>query len=306
MVVATVLFLVIVGIVWEAFKWLAGDPWRLPAIGYVHKPPFHLLQASDLQLPHLWDIAAALLGPVQRNQHQSPGSVPARRRVLHLVGGAPGVHGRHHHGHPAGRGLRPFPGHRARLRALCHRHPDHPHRGARAHHRGQRRPGHCVGGAHRRLPDVLPGDHRRDARSPVARPACAGADALVRREPLDDDVEGPLPRVRALSVHGAQGRRHGERRGHHHRRGSGRHGRGPRPGDRQLQPAVHLGSREAMGDDPHRRAASASSPISWYVSWRSSWSVGTSGRGHEPGVLRRPGGGDARRRRQRCGCRAPG
>jgi NitT/TauT family transport system permease protein len=73
MVAATVLFLVILGIVWEAFKWLAGDPWRLPAIGYVHKPPFHLLQASDLQLPHLWDIAAALIEPVQRNQHQSLG-----------------------------------------------------------------------------------------------------------------------------------------------------------------------------------------------------------------------------------------
>ena len=73
MTVATCLFLAIVAFLWEAFKWLAGDPWRLTAIGYVHKPPFHLLQASDLQLPHLWDILAALVEPVQRNQHQSLG-----------------------------------------------------------------------------------------------------------------------------------------------------------------------------------------------------------------------------------------
>jgi NitT/TauT family transport system permease protein len=71
--IALVLFLIVVAVIWEAFKWLAGDPWRLSAIGYTHKPPFHLLQASDLQLPHLWDIAAALVQPVQRNQHQSLG-----------------------------------------------------------------------------------------------------------------------------------------------------------------------------------------------------------------------------------------
>lgn len=70
---AGVVFLVLLAFVWEAFKWLAGDPWRLPAIGYFHRPPFRLLQAADLQLPHLWDILGALAAPVQRNQQQTLG-----------------------------------------------------------------------------------------------------------------------------------------------------------------------------------------------------------------------------------------
>lgn len=66
-------FFLIVGLAWEAFKWLFGDPWRLEnvlgtGIGYFHKPPFHLLQATDLQLPHMWDIIGALTAPFQRNQ----------------------------------------------------------------------------------------------------------------------------------------------------------------------------------------------------------------------------------------------
>lgn len=69
-------FFLIVGVAWELFKWLFGDPWRLQGIlgtslAYEHVPPFKLLQASDLQLPHLWSIAAKLLGPVQRSQEQT-------------------------------------------------------------------------------------------------------------------------------------------------------------------------------------------------------------------------------------------
>jgi NitT/TauT family transport system permease protein len=67
------LFLLVAGLVWEAFKWLAGDPWRFPAFGYEHRPPFRLMQAQDLQLPHLWDIGSALIEPVQRNADQSLG-----------------------------------------------------------------------------------------------------------------------------------------------------------------------------------------------------------------------------------------
>ena len=72
-VLAIVVFLALVALIWEGFKWLAGDPWYLPAIGYTHTPPFHLLQASDLQLPHLWDIAAALAQPVQRGADETLG-----------------------------------------------------------------------------------------------------------------------------------------------------------------------------------------------------------------------------------------
>ena len=70
---AMVVFFAIVAVAWEAFKWLAGDPWRLGAIGYFHQPPFHVLQATDLQLPHLWDIIGALFQPVQRSQQQTLG-----------------------------------------------------------------------------------------------------------------------------------------------------------------------------------------------------------------------------------------
>lgn len=69
-------FLVIVVVAWEAFKWLFGDPWRLDDIlgtgmSYYHLPPFELLQANDIQLPHVWSIVGALLEPVQRNQEQT-------------------------------------------------------------------------------------------------------------------------------------------------------------------------------------------------------------------------------------------
>jgi NitT/TauT family transport system permease protein len=68
---AMLAFLAAVALAWEAFKWLFGDRWRLEnvlgtGIDYFHDPPFRLLQASDRQLPHLWDIAAALWTPFQR------------------------------------------------------------------------------------------------------------------------------------------------------------------------------------------------------------------------------------------------
>lgn len=58
---------------WEAVKWLGGDPWRFPnalGLGFdiLHFPPFDWPFATDLVLPHWWDIAGALLSPVQRNQ----------------------------------------------------------------------------------------------------------------------------------------------------------------------------------------------------------------------------------------------
>lgn len=68
-----VLFLVGLAVVWEAFKWLAGDPWRFPQFGYEHRPPFRLLQASDLNLPHIWDVVNAFGRPVQRSSEQSLG-----------------------------------------------------------------------------------------------------------------------------------------------------------------------------------------------------------------------------------------
>lgn len=75
-ILALVTFFLIVGVAWEVFKWIFGDPWRFENIlgtgaSYFHQPPFRLIQATDVQLPHIWDIAYALTEPVQRNQDTS-------------------------------------------------------------------------------------------------------------------------------------------------------------------------------------------------------------------------------------------
>ncbi len=51
-------------VVWEIAKWVAGDPWRFDSflgtgIRIEHVPPFHLIQLSDINLPHVWDVVGA-------------------------------------------------------------------------------------------------------------------------------------------------------------------------------------------------------------------------------------------------------
>jgi len=84
-VLAFIAFFLIVGVVWELFKWLFGDPWRFEdilgtGIDYFHEPPFALLQANDIQLPHIWDIAYALTEPAIRGS-ETP-------LLIHLAGAA--------------------------------------------------------------------------------------------------------------------------------------------------------------------------------------------------------------------------
>jgi NitT/TauT family transport system permease protein len=67
---AAVLFL------WEAVKWVGGVPWRYENVfgtgtDFFHDPPFRFPFATDLNLPHWWEILGALAAPVQRNQDQS-------------------------------------------------------------------------------------------------------------------------------------------------------------------------------------------------------------------------------------------
>jgi NitT/TauT family transport system permease protein len=70
---AAVVILAMVAAAWEAAKWLGGDPWRLHGwvlglrVDYEHAPPLSFRMASDLSVPHLWDIAAAFMAPAQRN-----------------------------------------------------------------------------------------------------------------------------------------------------------------------------------------------------------------------------------------------
>jgi NitT/TauT family transport system permease protein len=63
-IVGFVAALIVLAIVWEVAKWLAGDPWRFPSflgtgIAINHEPPFHLIQLSDINLPHVWDVVGA-------------------------------------------------------------------------------------------------------------------------------------------------------------------------------------------------------------------------------------------------------
>ena len=56
--------LVVIGaltILWEVVKLLGGDP------SEAWTPPFQWTVASDLNMPHVWDIAASFVEPAQRN-----------------------------------------------------------------------------------------------------------------------------------------------------------------------------------------------------------------------------------------------
>lgn len=68
-IVTFVAFVVLLLIAWETAKLLGGDPWRY--FGGVWRPPFRFSFASDLNLPHVWEIAAAMAHPVQRGTDQS-------------------------------------------------------------------------------------------------------------------------------------------------------------------------------------------------------------------------------------------
>jgi NitT/TauT family transport system permease protein len=73
--VALAWLLIVVGlfVVWEGAKWLFGDPWRIHAnilglpIDIEHDPPFESRIATDLSLPHLWQVLGAFIEPAQRN-----------------------------------------------------------------------------------------------------------------------------------------------------------------------------------------------------------------------------------------------
>jgi NitT/TauT family transport system permease protein len=67
-------FLVAIVVVWEGVKLLGGDPIRInqgTPNEFVYRPPLRIGIASDLSLPHVWEIAGALGEPVQRRSDQS-------------------------------------------------------------------------------------------------------------------------------------------------------------------------------------------------------------------------------------------
>src|SRR5262245_20707202 len=68
-------FLVHEALVWDGGKLLGGAPWRFGsgAGEVVYQPPFEWKFATDRALPHIWEVAGALVAPVQREQTQSMG-----------------------------------------------------------------------------------------------------------------------------------------------------------------------------------------------------------------------------------------
>ena len=52
--------LLILLLVWQGAKWLAGDPWEVesPFGTIVHDPPFRITQVNDINLPHVWEVIA--------------------------------------------------------------------------------------------------------------------------------------------------------------------------------------------------------------------------------------------------------
>ena len=73
-----VLFGLAILVIWESVKFVGGVPWRFQNvlgtdIDIEHFPPFRWAFASDLNLPHWWNILAALAAPVQRNAEATLG-----------------------------------------------------------------------------------------------------------------------------------------------------------------------------------------------------------------------------------------
>jgi len=62
-------FGLLVLVAWEGVKVIGGDPWR--GEGWTWEPPLEIWFASDLLLPHVWDVFGALAAPVQRGSDES-------------------------------------------------------------------------------------------------------------------------------------------------------------------------------------------------------------------------------------------
>ena len=59
-----VLVVVVLLIVWEAAKFIGGDPWRADG-NLIHNPPLRWRFASDQSLPHVWEVIGTLGTSIQ-------------------------------------------------------------------------------------------------------------------------------------------------------------------------------------------------------------------------------------------------
>lgn len=67
--ISLVIILLLLALAWESLKFIGGDPWWPDSnpLGLSHNPPFRFKVASDLNLPHLWDIFGAFDNEFRRN-----------------------------------------------------------------------------------------------------------------------------------------------------------------------------------------------------------------------------------------------
>lgn len=68
-IIAVVSLILLLLLVWEGVKLMGGDPLRAASnpFGIDYKPPLKWKFASDLNLPHVWDIGMAFVNPARRN-----------------------------------------------------------------------------------------------------------------------------------------------------------------------------------------------------------------------------------------------
>src|SRR5687767_12976628 len=66
-------FVVLILLLWEGAKLLGGDPWRVDG-EVVWDPPLKFSFASDVNLPHVWEVWAAMIAPLNAGTTESLGA----------------------------------------------------------------------------------------------------------------------------------------------------------------------------------------------------------------------------------------
>ncbi len=198
-------FIVVVLVLWEGVKFLGGTPWRapgfVPTTEILWNPPFRFPFASDLNLPHVWNIALVFLEPWQRGADRNIAQFLFDAALYTwkeaFLGFALGTL----LGLGARDGVRPLALAGAVVRAVRRRQPDDPdHRAEPVDRVRLRCEERGVDRRHRDLPDVLPGHDRDDPRPALVRSAGDGADALVRGLAQPDLLEAAPAGVPAVPV----------------------------------------------------------------------------------------------------------
>src|SRR5918995_1186171 len=92
-VAAFVVIVAVIAVIWEAAKWVGGVPWREIAgvpIDPPHDPPLRVAILNDLNMPHVWNIAAAFFEPPSRRAEFTLGALLIDAAIFTWRGAAVG------------------------------------------------------------------------------------------------------------------------------------------------------------------------------------------------------------------------